>query len=160
MRLRLSTSIYTRVLYSTPIVLNHQLKQGIDIVKEYGDLPEISCYPAQLNQVFLNLLSNSIDALASAAVQPKHIVITTRQIDNHRICVSIQDNGPGIPPEIREKIFNPFFTTKPIGKEIGLGLAICWRIVEKHQGQIHLISEVGCGTEFQIVLPVKAALLN
>ncbi|NJO20385.1 MAG: HAMP domain-containing protein [Spirulinaceae cyanobacterium RM2_2_10] len=145
---------------STLVILTNRIKQGIEVIKEYGDLPAVACYPAQLNQVFLNLITNGIDALLATEVKPKQITIQTRQSDDYHVCISIRDNGPGIPEEIQNKIFNPFFTTKPIGKGTGLGLAICWRILEKHQGQIHLRSEVGGGTEFQIMLPIEAAPLS
>ncbi|MGK7925130.1 MAG: sensor histidine kinase [Spirulina sp.] len=140
---------------STLIILSSKIKQGIEIIKDYGDLPHISCYPAQLNQVFLNLIVNGIDALIGSEIDPKQITIHTRQTEEQEIQVSIQDNGLGIPEEIRHKIFNPFFTTKPIGKGTGLGLAICYRIIEKHDGRIDVLSEVGQGTEFRITLPIQ-----
>ena len=140
---------------STLLLLNHRLKEGIVITKEYADLPMIECYPAQLNQVFMNILSNAIDALSEQKQQTdKQILIKTVLTDNHTVKISIKDNGMGIKPEIQQKIFDPFFTTKPINQGTGLGLAISYQIIDKHQGKIHLTSEPGCGTEFTIESPV------
>ncbi|MBP0020888.1 MAG: HAMP domain-containing protein [Cyanobacteria bacterium SBLK] len=140
---------------STLIVLGHKIKQGIEIIRDYGDLPKISCYPAQLNQVFLNLIVNSIDTLLNRDIETKQITIRTCRTQEDTIQISILDNGLGIPENIRHKIFNPFFTTKPIGQGTGLGLSICYRIIEKHDGRIEVFSEVGRGTEFKITLPVR-----
>ncbi|MBP0029366.1 ATP-binding protein [Roseofilum sp. Guam] len=142
-------------LDSTLIILGNKLKLGVEIITAYGELPDITCYPSQLNQVFLNLIVNAIDALLSSEIEPKQITISTDKINPDRIQVKIQDNGPGIPEEIRNKIFNPFFTTKPIGKGTGLGLAISYRIIEKHQGTIEVFSEIGKGTTFEITLPIE-----
>ena len=142
-------------LDSTLIILGNKLKLGVEIITYYGELPDITCYPSQLNQVFLNLIVNAIDALLSSEIEPKQIRISTDKINPDRIQVKIQDNGPGIPEEIRNKIFNPFFTTKPIGKGTGLGLAISYRIIEKHQGTIEVFSEIGKGTTFEITLPIE-----
>jgi signal transduction histidine kinase len=121
---------------STLLILNHKLKQGIEVIRKYGDLPKILCYPSQLNQVFMNILSNAVDALFETDVKSKQIVIQTRVDGSKHVCISIQDNGNGIPPEIKERIFNPFFTTKPSSKGTGLGLSISHQIIEKHQGTI------------------------
>jgi len=144
---------------STLLILKHRIGKQVEIIKDYGDVPRICCYPAQLNQVFLNLIVNSIDALVDCDVQPKTITISTDKTAENCIQVRIQDNGPGIPPGIREKIFNPFFTTKPIGKGTGLGLAICYRIIETHRGKIEVISTVGKGTDFRITLPLQPSNL-
>ncbi|MBP0015443.1 MAG: HAMP domain-containing protein [Roseofilum sp. SBFL] len=142
-------------LDSTLIILGNKLKLGVEIITTYGELPDITCYPSQLNQVFLNLIVNAIDALLSSEIEPKQIAISTDRINPDKIQVKIQDNGPGIPEEIRHKIFNPFFTTKPIGKGTGLGLAISYRIIEKHQGKIEVFSAMGKGTTFEITLPIE-----
>jgi len=155
-------------LESTLVILNHRLKQGIAIVKEYGDLPLIECYPSQLNQVWMNCLSNAIDALESTQAiarkshsesrkteQSYQITIKTQKLDSQTIQITIGDNGPGIPAAIVEKIFAPFFTTKPIGKGTGLGLSICYQIVDKHGGAIEVSSQPGKGTIFTIALPIK-----
>ncbi|MBE9005785.1 HAMP domain-containing protein [Fortiea sp. LEGE XX443] len=144
---------------NTLLILNHKIKSEINIIKNYHDLPLIECYPAQLNQVFMNILSNAIDALTEKdSNTKKQIIIDTLKINNNCIKVSIKDNGHGIPLAIKHKLFDPFFTTKPVGKGTGLGLSICYQIVEKHQGKIEVISEVGEGTEFAIALPIKTQL--
>jgi signal transduction histidine kinase len=140
---------------NTLLILNHRIKSGINIFKDYSELPLIECYPAQLNQVFMNILSNAIDVLLEQDNPDKHIIIETVKVKNNYIKVSIKDNGGGIPLAIRNKLFDPFFTTKPIGKGTGLGLSICYQIIEKHQGKIEVFSEVGQGTEFTIALPIR-----
>lgn len=141
---------------STLLILNNRIKQGIQVVKKYEDFPPVECYPAQLNQVFMNILNNAIDALLDEPNQSnKQIVIQTQKTDAYHIRVGIVDNGPGIPSEIRDKLFDPFFTTKTVGKGTGLGLSICYQIIEKHQGKIEIISEPGQGTEFAVTLPIK-----
>ncbi|MDJ0735790.1 MAG: ATP-binding protein [Nostocaceae cyanobacterium] len=144
---------------STLLLLNHQIKKGIEIVKEYGDLPPVECHSAQLNQVFMNILNNGMDALLE---QPesvkKQIVIRTEILKNQpveSVRVLIKDNGLGIPLEIQNKLFDPFFTTKPVGKGTGLGLSICYQIIEKHKGKIQVASQPGEGAEFCILLPVS-----
>ncbi|MCC5643459.1 GAF domain-containing protein [Nostoc sp. CHAB 5824] len=160
-------------LDSTLLILGHRLKNNnerpaIEIVKEYATLPLLECYPAQLNQVFMNLLSNSIDALEEKfkIIQQRYlklsqrcpkipltIWITTQAINNH-IVIRIADNGLGIPEEVRSHMFDPFFTTKAPGKGTGLGLSISHQIiVEKHHGQIKCSSKPGEGTEFLIEIP-------
>lgn len=143
---------------STLLILNNRLRQGIDVIKQYGDLPLVECHPAQINQVFMNLLSNSIDALLEdSQIHPKQITICTEQIDSGWVCITIKDNGPGIPPGIQDKLFDPFFTTKPVGQGTGLGLSICYDIVKKHQGNIRIRPTNGQGAEFQVFLPIQAA---
>ncbi|NDJ21157.1 HAMP domain-containing protein [Nostoc sp. B(2019)] len=146
---------------NTLLILNHRFQSEIEVIKNYGDLPLIECYPAQLNQVFMNILSNAIDALLDQKGQSrknKQIIINTLKIDDISIKVGIKDNGSGILPEIKNKLFDPFFTTKPVGKGTGLGLSICYQIVDKHKGKIEVISEFEQGTEFVIVLPIKTEI--
>ncbi|HLO51509.1 MAG TPA: ATP-binding protein [Kamptonema sp.] len=148
---------------STLLIINHKIKDGIELVKNYEILPPVECYPAQLNQVFMNIIGNAIDALNSQEKQEsKQIIIQTElerphteQLHRALVWVRIRDNGPGIPQELTTKIFDPFFTTKPIGQGTGLGLSICYQIIEKHHGKIEVISEAGKGTEFAIALPVS-----
>ena len=140
---------------STLLILNHKLKHDIEVVRNYGCLPKILCYPAQLNQVFMNIISNAADELLETDIKYKQIAIQTSVNELNYACIRIQDNGKGIPPEIQEKIFTPFFTTKPIGKGTGLGLSISYQIIEKHHGTIEVISEVGKGTEFTIKIPIS-----
>ncbi|MBL1197903.1 MAG: response regulator [Nostoc sp. GBBB01] len=140
---------------STLLLLSHRLKQKIEIIKNYGNLPLVQCYPAQLNQVLMNILSNSIDALLELDEhKQKQILITTEATEFATVIIKIQDNGSGIDTEIQSKIFDPFFTTKPVNKGTGLGLAISYQIIEKHQGNIKLKSELGYGTEFTIEIPI------
>lgn len=145
---------------STLLILSYKLKHGIDVVKKYADLPPVECYPSQLNQVFLNIINNAIDALLSQTEPTvKQIVIQTKlEATSNYIQVRIQDNGLGIPSEVKAKIFDPFFTTKSVGKGTGLGLSICHQIIEKHQGKIEVISQLNQGTEFVIVMPIQQSL--
>jgi two-component system NtrC family sensor kinase len=154
---------------STLIILEHRLlaiKQGkgIKLIKEYGSLPLVSCYPSQLNQVFMNILSNAIEALDECHNQmPENedhkIIIKTQVLEYKFAQIVIIDNGPGIKEEVISRIFDPFFTTKPIGKGTGLGLAISYQIItEKHHGQLICNSEIGKGTEFIITLPIATSL--
>jgi two-component system NtrC family sensor kinase len=141
---------------STLLILNHRLKQEIEVIKEYGDLPLVECYPAQLNQVFMNVLSNAIDALLEQEQKKqKQIVIKTKKTDSGKITISIRDNGPGISLELQRKIFDPFFTTKPVNKGTGIGLAISYQMIEKHQGNIYVCSDPSYGTEFIIEIPTE-----
>ncbi|MGB3532381.1 MAG: ATP-binding protein [Microcoleaceae cyanobacterium] len=153
---------------NTLLILNHRLKgeknqSEIQVIKEYGDLPNIECYPGQLNQVFMNILSNAIDAIIEFNIAPKTatIRISTQVVNCDWVEIQIADNGPGIPEKILNKIYDPFFTTKPIGKGTGLGMAISHQIiVEKHGGILKCISETGKGTEFLIQIPIHLSLIN
>lgn len=147
---------------NTLLILNSRLKGKIEVIKNYGQLPEIECYPAQLNQVFMNILVNAIDALEegeeknSLKGKNSQILIQTQKLESGNILVRICDNGPGISPAIQSKLFDPFFTTKEPGKGTGIGLAICYQIIEKHHGKIEAISSPGTGAEFVILLPAIA----
>ncbi|NJL80476.1 MAG: PAS domain-containing sensor histidine kinase, partial [Richelia sp. SM2_1_7] len=132
-------------------------------IKNYGKLPLLECYAGQLNQVFLNLLVNAIDVLEEKLyinrnnpfVTPQ-ITISTKLLNSQRIAIHIVDNGLGMTEEVREKMFNPFYTTKPVGKGTGLGLSISYQvIVDRHHGELNCLSELGKGTEFIIEIPVK-----
>ncbi|MTJ06790.1 ATP-binding protein [Anabaena sp. UHCC 0204] len=141
---------------STLVILNNRLKLGIEVVKDFCDLPLVECYPAQLNQVFMNIISNAIDALLEQNQQThKQILIKTEITDSQQVRITIKDNGPGISPEIQSKIFDPFFTTKPVNKGTGLGLAISYQIIEKHHGDIKVLSHPEAGTEFIVEIPTK-----
>ncbi|MFW6296388.1 MAG: sensor histidine kinase [Halothece sp.] len=143
---------------STLVILNNRLKKGIEVKKNYGNIPWVECYPAQINQVFMNLLNNAIDALEDTKRQKNFLPcleIMTQQINHQEISIQIRDNGTGIPDDIKAKLFDPFFTTKDVGKGTGLGLSISYKIVEKHSGKIKVESELGKGTEFAIALPIS-----
>jgi len=135
---------------SSLILVYHQLKNRIQVVKEYGDLPQIECYPSQLNQVFMNLLVNAEQAM------PEKGTITIKTFrDGESVKVAIRDTGIGIPKENLSKIFDPGFTTKGVGVGTGLGLSICHKIIQDHHGKITVESEVGKGTTFTIALPIR-----
>ncbi|MBD2339697.1 response regulator [Calothrix sp. FACHB-156] len=142
---------------STLLLLKHRIRQDIQIVKDYSNIPLVECYPAELNQVFMNVLNNAIDAVLEQhnKAQEKQIIIKTKITELATVKITISDNGIGIKPEIQAKIFDPFFTTKPVNKGTGLGLSISYQIIEEHQGKISLKSELGHGTEFVIEIPVQ-----
>lgn len=153
---------------STLLILQHRLKSTLEypeiqVIREYGQLPLVECYVGSLNQVFMNILANAIDALGELSAKrtyqdnqshPSQITIRTTAIDNQWVQVAIADNGSGIPKEIQQRIFDPFFTTKPVGKGTGMGMSISHQIVtEKHQGKLTCISTPGQGAEFIIQIP-------
>jgi predicted ATPase/signal transduction histidine kinase/tRNA A-37 threonylcarbamoyl transferase component Bud32 len=132
------------------ILLRNKYRDRITIVKEYGDIPQIECYPGLLNQVFMNILTNAIDAIEDKG----EISIRTSKA-NQMIRIAVRDTGTGMSEKIRPKIFEPFFTTKEVGQGTGLGLSISHGIIEKHGGRIDVISSIGKGSEFIISLPIK-----
>ncbi|MDJ0869033.1 MAG: ATP-binding protein [Myxococcota bacterium] len=129
-----------------------RFRHGIEIVRDYGELPKVRCFAGQLNQVFMNLLMNAGDALDGSG----HIRIKTRARSGG-VRLEFHDDGPGIPPEVQARIFEPFFTTKPVGQGTGLGLSISYGIVERHGGRMLLGSALGQGTTFVIELPLEAS---
>ena len=130
--------------------------EEIRIIKDYGKLPMVECYPSELNQVFMNILSNAIDVLATQP-PPRTISISTRVRNSPFIEIIIFDNGPGMSEEVQKRIFDPFFTTKPVGSGTGLGLTMSYQIVvEKHGGSLRCVSTPGCGTEFAIAIPIAS----
>ncbi len=139
-------------LDSTLNLANNEIKYKADVVKAYGDLPEIECVPSQLNQVFLNLLVNAAHAIGDNA-RGTITLRSGRQGDE--VWIEVGDTGCGIAPENIAHVFDPFFTTKPVGKGTGLGLSLSFSIVEQHHGRIELHSEVGQGSTFRIVLPIR-----
>ncbi|MEH2089598.1 sensor histidine kinase [Nostoc sp.] len=157
---------------TTIMILKHRLKASdtrpeIQVIKKYGNLPQVECYAGQLNQVFMNLLANAIDALeesnpgrsyAEIKINPNQIIIKTElSEDMQQAIIRIKDNGIGMSEAVRDQIFNELFTTKEVGKGTGLGLAIVRQIIiEKHGGTITVNSELGAGTEFVITLPTQA----
>jgi signal transduction histidine kinase len=155
---------------STLMILQHRLKADterpeIQVIKNYGDLPLVECYPGLLNQVFMNILANAIDALDEASTtqtsgeaenNPSAITICTAVIDSQWVKIAIADNGIGMPDRVKQQIFDPFFTTKPVGKGTGMGMSISYQIVtKKHGGKLECFSTPGIRTEFVIRVPVK-----
>lgn len=159
---------------STILILKHRLKSvvgrsDIEIIKDYGELPLINCFPGQLNQVFMNILANAIDALDESFTSscgltlngennnnPQIIIQTSLSKDESQAVIKIRDNGMGISQENQDKIFDSLFTTKPVGKGTGLGLSIARQIiVQRHGGILELNSELEKGTEFIIKIPVE-----
>ncbi len=149
---------------STLLILQNRLKPkgsfpGIEIEKHYGALPKIDCHAGKLNQVFMNILANAIDALEEETrlgqlSQPR-IQIRTELVNSQRVRICLSDNGPGIPAAAKKQLFDPFFTTKPVGKGTGLGLSISYQIVvEQHGGTLECISAPGEGTTFAIEIPI------
>jgi signal transduction histidine kinase len=158
-------------LNSTLMILQNRLKEqpnrrAIQVIKEFGNLPLIECYPGELNQVFMNILSNAIDALEEklkedCSLVPQirictELLILNGQNSTNKIVICIADNGIGIPANVKHRLFDPFFTTKPVGNGTGLGLSISHTIVvNKHQGELYCRSKLGQGTEFVIELPLR-----
>ncbi|NER26844.1 MAG: response regulator [Symploca sp. SIO1C4] len=161
---------------STLLILNHRLKgnnksPAIEIIKEYNDLPLVNCYPGQINQVFMNLITNAIDALedsnqgrsfADIKANPNTITICTEVLeDNNSVAIRIKDNGLGMSAEIQEQVFDYLFTTKAVGKGTGLGLSISRQIVEeKHRGKLKCISSPGMGSEFIVEIPISHSMIR
>ena len=137
-------------LESTLNVVMSEIRYKADVVRQFGTLPKVECMPAQLNQVFMNMLVNATQSIA------EHGTITLRSgCSGDQVWISIADTGKGIPPELMTRIFDPFFTTKPVGKGTGLGLSVSYGIIEKHGGRIEVESVLGQGTTFTIRLPVQ-----
>lgn len=145
---------------STLLIIQHRLKidlsTNIEIIKEYGQLPLVKCYAKQINQVFLHLLNNAIDALNEVTTKSRVIKISTHVIENNWIQICIIDNGIGIRDEDSKHLFEPFFTTKAVGKGAGLGLSISYQIIAKtHRGKLSCDSQYGNGAKFVITIPIS-----
>jgi signal transduction histidine kinase len=141
---------------STLVLLHNKYKGRISIVKKYGNIPNIECFPGKLNQVYMNIINNAIQAIDGEGEIRIETTIANGSTDN--IMVKISDTGTGMSEEVVKKIFDPFFTTKDIGEGTGLGLSISHGIIENHNGKINVYSKPGNGTTFEIVLPVKSAV--
>ncbi|MBN3899549.1 MAG: HAMP domain-containing histidine kinase [Nostoc sp. NOS(2021)] len=166
-------------LDSTLLILQNRLEAegnhpDIQVIKEYGNLPKVECYPGQLNQVFMNILNNSIDTLKESIIgchllvvnakttsnqqltnNNPQIRICTEVLDSNQVIIRIADNGCGMTEEVKQKVFDPFFTTKPVGSGTGLGMSISYQIINKHGGQLKCISAPLQGTEFIIQIPIR-----
>ncbi|MBV6625053.1 MAG: hybrid sensor histidine kinase/response regulator [Rivularia sp. (in: Bacteria)] len=150
---------------TTLMILSHRLKANeihprIEVIKEYDDLPQIECFPGQLNQVFMNLLANAIDVFEDKAQEDESFIpqinISTELINNNKVKIVISDNGYGMSEEVRNNLFSTFFTTKPEGKGTGLGLSISYKIItETHGGTLECLSCEGKGTRFVIQIPIQ-----
>ena len=160
---------------STLMILQHRIKDRSDrpavvVIKDYGTLPKVECFPGQLNQVFMNILVNALDALDDMNTKrsyheiketPNQILIRTCAIDDRWVEIAIADNGLGMPDKVKQRIFDPFFTTKPIGKGTGLGMSISYQIItEKHRGKLTCFSTPGSGTEFLIQIPIRQQTIS
>ncbi|NEQ41843.1 MAG: HAMP domain-containing histidine kinase, partial [Okeania sp. SIO3I5] len=148
-------------LENTLMILQHRLRgddshPDIALVKNYAQLPPVNCYASQLNQVFLQILTNAIDALNAFKTQDYPVIsITSEKHNEQTIRICIADNGPGMSETVQQHIFDPFFTTKPVGKGTGLGLSISYQIVnEQHGGELQCISQLEKGSEFIIDIPI------
>lgn len=137
---------------STLNIVASEIKYKAEVIKEYGDLPDIECLPSELNQVFMNLLVNAAHAMNKSM---GHITIRTTREGQDSVRIEISDDGCGIPPASLKRIFDPFYTTKPIGKGTGLGLSLSYGIIQKHGGRIEVDSSEGNGSTFRIVLPIS-----
>lgn len=143
-------------LQSTLVLVRNNMPDNLTVIKEYGNLPKVECMPGKINQVFMNLVSNAIQAVKTKEIQNEEefLTIKTWYID-HQVKISIKDSGIGMTDETKHRIFEPFFTTKDIGEGTGLGLSIVFSIIEKHKGHIEVISKLGEGTEFILTLNVN-----
>lgn len=140
---------------STLNIVNNEIKYKAEVLKEYGQIPEVECLSSQLNQVFMNLLVN-----AAHAIEERGTITIRTGSQGDEVWVEVADNGKGIAPENLKRIFDPFFTTKPIGKGTGLGLSLSYGIVQKHHGRIEVQSEVGKGTAFRVWVPIKQSAIK
>jgi len=144
-----SSADINEMIESTLNVVWHELKYKAEIKKNYGDIPKVSCYPHQLNQVFMNLLVNSAQAM-----EKKGVIGISTYLAEDKVFIEISDTGSGMPQDVMDKIFEPFYTTKAVGKGTGLGLSVSYGIIESHGGRMSVASRVGEGTTFTIELPV------
>jgi signal transduction histidine kinase len=143
-----------RSIETTLNIIGSEIRLKAEVAKDYGDLPAVQCLAPEINQVVMNLLNNAADA-----VSPGRGKITIRtDSDAVNAWIDVEDNGSGIPDDILARIFDPFYTTKPVGQGTGLGLSICYGIVKKHHGRIKVHTVVGEGTRFRVILPIEQPL--
>jgi two-component system NtrC family sensor kinase len=141
-----------RGLDSTLNMVRNEIKYKAEVVKEYAGVPDIECVPSQLNQVFMNLIVN-----AAHAIEERGTITVRTGSDAEKVWVEVRDTGSGISKDHLPRIFEPFYTTKPVGKGTGLGLSLSYGIVQRHRGSIEVTSEVGQGSCFKVTLPIKYA---
>ena len=157
-RARISEFSVEEGLNSTLQLANNLLKNRVEVRRKFGNVPKIHGSPSQINQVFLNLITNAVHAMPDD--HPGVITLCSDMADDNTVRVEIMDNGSGIPSDVLPKIFDPFFTTKEIGKGTGMGLSISYKIIQEHGGRILVDTEMGGGTVFTILLPIKPQETN
>jgi signal transduction histidine kinase len=141
-----------RGIDSTLNIVSNEVKYKADVIKEYGDIPDIQCLPLQINQVVMNLIVNAAHAIGD---ERGRITVRTGRDGADHVWLEIGDNGSGIAPDTVSRIFDPFFTTKAVGKGTGLGLSLAYGIVQKHSGSIDVDTALGQGTRFRVRLPIR-----
>jgi signal transduction histidine kinase len=156
-RAKVSSFSVEEGLDSALMIARNLLKNKVEIKKEYGGTSKITCSPSQINQVFLNIISNAAHAIPVERMEMGQITLRTQNEGDNMVRIEIQDNGSGISRDVLPKIFDPFFTTKEVGKGSGMGLSISYKIIQEHGGQIQVKTEEGIGTVFSILLPVNSA---
>ncbi len=139
-----------KCLESALLMLKHQLKNRVEVIKDFGEMPETMCYPGKLNQAFLNILAN-----AGQAIDERGKIFIKTSYDGKVVTIAIKDTGNGMTEEVKKHLFEPFFTTKPVGEGTGLGLPITYGIIKEHNGNIEVYSKPGEGSEFVITLPAN-----
>jgi len=139
------------------VLVKNTFPDHLQVIKEFSELPLVECLPGKINQVFMNLITNAVQAIKSKEPKDEQGVLTIKTWqDGDNAKVSIKDSGTGMPDEVKAKIFEPFFTTKDVGEGTGLGLSIVFRIIENHNGNIDVITKLNQGTEFIITLPINS----
>ena len=143
-------------LASTLVLVRNTFPDQLTVVKDFGEIPKVECLPGKINQVFMNLITNAVQAIKSKPQAAEETLTIKTWTENKYVKISIKDSGTGMPDEVKQKIFEPFFTTKDVGEGTGLGLSIVFRIIESHKGTIDVITKVNQGTEFIITLPIDS----
>jgi signal transduction histidine kinase len=142
---------------STLLILNNNIPHDLEIQKELGSIPHVECLGGKINQVFLNIINNSLQAISKNRPATPRLFISSEQREDH-VLFTFEDNGPGMPEDVKKRIFEPFYTTKDIGEGTGLGLSISFNIIEAHKGRIKVESTPGEGTKFTVELPIESAM--
>ena len=139
------------------MLLKNNIPYYLKLVKEFNGDGEVECFPGKINQVFMNILTNAVQSIKAKPVKSDEetIIIKTRNVENGQVELSIKDSGMGMTEEVKRRIFEPFFTTKDVGEGTGLGMAIVFKIIQKHAGTINIVSAPNEGAEFIITLPHK-----